>query len=280
MNMIHVTAERDPAPDRRQRRREARSEAILEIAMRLVGEKGLGGLTLQHIAAELDCAIGAFYRYFPSKGALLAELQRRVVIVLHAKLRACRRHCTVWTSDNRTATEVAALMPVIAVALLYEGLARNAPAQFGMLSLSLGDPRRLIDDTNARRVAQATGPIFAEIADDLAAAESAGALSPDTSNDDTMANAGLLWAALHGVVQLRKLEDLDPTREPTAVAALRLVRTLLVGWGASAAAVDEAADTLARQDAEELSITAADFATAPSPPVLDTTGPNPGPREQ
>ncbi len=256
----------------------------MHIAMRLAGENGIEGLTLQQIAAELDCAIGALYRYFPSKGALLAELQCRIIVTLHAKHSACRQRCAAWAAANPAASAVAALMPLVAVALLYEGLARNAPSQFGMLSLSLGDPRRLIDDANARRVAEASTPMFGEIAEDIVAAGRSGVLCLEAPNDDSLANAMLLWAALHGVVQLRKLEDLDPRREPTTVAALRLVRTLLIGWGASPTLVDRAADTLARKASTELSISAADFAIAPVAPPLDSVAPsqaqNPQPREQ
>ena len=39
---------------------------------------------MQRLAADVDCAVGTAYTYFPSKSALVAELQRDAIEVLTA----------------------------------------------------------------------------------------------------------------------------------------------------------------------------------------------------
>src|SRR5690348_18429680 len=64
---------------RRARNRLARHAAYLGTARRLVRAEGLDALTMQRMAAELDCAVGTIYTYFPSKSALVAEVQREAI---------------------------------------------------------------------------------------------------------------------------------------------------------------------------------------------------------
>ncbi len=291
---------------RRHRRRLARSESILTAAMRLVGENGIEGFTLQQIADELDYAIGSLYRYFPSKGALLAELQRRVVTVAGDRAGRLRRWCLErrnskapagppdtlpagtlemkppaepgdggsavslakqQASDLQLVGSAEALMPVIAPVMLYERLAYDAPAQFGLLSMSLGDPRRLIDDAGVLGVAQAARPFFEAMSRDLQQAAADGALRIDRLEPGSLSDSVMLWAALHGVVQLKKLEGLGPGRENTAATAARLISTLLAGWGADARAVDLARRIIEGEAGALLVIKAADFEEVPVAPL-------------
>ncbi|MCA9555215.1 MAG: helix-turn-helix transcriptional regulator, partial [Myxococcales bacterium] len=71
MNMVHT----EPRPRTPAARREARRQAIVDEALALVTEGGFEALTLQRLAGRLGYAVGALYRYFPSKEALLAALQ-------------------------------------------------------------------------------------------------------------------------------------------------------------------------------------------------------------
>ena len=76
---------------KRARNRLARHSDYLATALRIATEDGLDALTMQRLAAEVDAAIGTVYTYFPSKGALLAEVQREAIdrlIASYAMLRA------------------------------------------------------------------------------------------------------------------------------------------------------------------------------------------------
>jgi AcrR family transcriptional regulator len=52
-------------------------DAIVQAATELFAECGLSGLTTNHIAKRAGVSIGSVYRYFPSKEAIVAELDVR-----------------------------------------------------------------------------------------------------------------------------------------------------------------------------------------------------------
>lgn len=52
-------------------------EAILVAAATLVDERGLHGLTTNHIARRAGVSVGSLYRYFPDKESIIAELDLR-----------------------------------------------------------------------------------------------------------------------------------------------------------------------------------------------------------
>src|SRR5215204_997252 len=64
---------------RRARNRLARHRSYLRAAQVIVARDGVEGLTMQRVADHLDCAVGTIYTYFPSKSALIAELQRTAI---------------------------------------------------------------------------------------------------------------------------------------------------------------------------------------------------------
>jgi len=59
-------------------RRTARQEEILDIALNLTREVGIGGLTVRALAEKAGFTEAALYRHYPSKQALLLALMRRI----------------------------------------------------------------------------------------------------------------------------------------------------------------------------------------------------------
>jgi AcrR family transcriptional regulator len=58
--------------------------AILDAAERLLGERGLGELTVADVLVEAGVSRGSFYFYFESKEAVVAALLERIVDEVHA----------------------------------------------------------------------------------------------------------------------------------------------------------------------------------------------------
>jgi AcrR family transcriptional regulator len=67
-------------PRRRQRRKEARPQEIVEAAMRLWAEKGFAATRLDDVAAEAGVAKGTIYLYFASKEALFEAALRQTLV--------------------------------------------------------------------------------------------------------------------------------------------------------------------------------------------------------
>ncbi|HEY1857805.1 TetR/AcrR family transcriptional regulator [Acidocella sp.] len=62
-----------PEPRGERRKRETRSR-LLEAALRLMAEKGMGGVAINEITQAADVGFGSFYNHFESKEAIYAAL--------------------------------------------------------------------------------------------------------------------------------------------------------------------------------------------------------------
>ncbi len=68
-----------PAPGRRARRKQQTREALLEAALRLFGKHGVYETRVEDVTEDADVGKGAFYNYYPSKAALVADFIARGV---------------------------------------------------------------------------------------------------------------------------------------------------------------------------------------------------------
>ncbi|MBB5019306.1 AcrR family transcriptional regulator [Chitinivorax tropicus] len=64
-------------PGRRERKKVATHDLIIDIAMALFDREGFDEITMERIAAEADVAKATLYKYFPVKEAILAGYIRR-----------------------------------------------------------------------------------------------------------------------------------------------------------------------------------------------------------
>lgn len=69
--------------DRRERKKEKTRQALLDVAIRLIAERGIYGTRIEDITERTDLGKGAFYNYFESKDRLIAELVARGIELLH-----------------------------------------------------------------------------------------------------------------------------------------------------------------------------------------------------
>lgn len=74
------------APSRREANREARREAILDVAKQSFLENGYAGTTMSGIAGELGGSKGTLWSYFPSKEALFAAVVDRATRQFRAEM--------------------------------------------------------------------------------------------------------------------------------------------------------------------------------------------------
>ena len=78
-----------------------RQKELLHIAARLIAEKGIVATTIPDIAASAGLSVGAVYRHFESKAALLAALVEADAARLLAKVQKAAANCAQPTDALR-----------------------------------------------------------------------------------------------------------------------------------------------------------------------------------
>lgn len=219
---------------RLEQKRDARTSAILDEAMAILAAEGLDALTLARLGKSLGLVPAALYRYFPSKDALLATLQRRAIGVIHGELRDALAGIDALTA--RTSADVAALAKLLGAAGCYLDLPRTQPQAFFLVALLVGDPRPLVSDDEARRTAPLLLALLRDVDALFRAAEEHGALAKGESASRTLA----FWALVQGALSLEKARRIAPSFTPASEVAGSALAAMLVGWGASPAHVKRA----------------------------------------
>lgn len=221
------------------RKRDERRERIIEAAFRAIAQHGPVDFSLNQLARELDYTPGALYWYFPSKEALVLEIQSRAFGQMTALLREGRAR---WTNDPaiaRCAEPAKLLHALLCQARWYLRLDDKTPEYTRIVAFSL-DPRILLDEAQALALMTVLGGLFQESAIAFEAAQQAKVLNPAHSVQRSLQ----YWAALHGMVATAKLARLRPELFQVEALGMNNAETLLLGWGASPRALATAKERL------------------------------------
>jgi AcrR family transcriptional regulator len=210
-------------------RHEVRVDAILDAASALLAEEGFAALTLAQVGKRAGYVAAALYRYFPSKDALVAALQRRTLDVLHVSLTVALDRFDRASATRRLTPEVRALARLRVALNAYLELPATRPHEFGLLSVLLGDPRQLVPGEEAAASAPKVRDLLADLVKLLLAAEAASAIAAGPALD----RAIVLWATAHGLASLRKMERFDRATFDGERLACVAVGAMLAGFGAA-----------------------------------------------
>ena len=233
VNVVQLAAVADPGPERaptgaRERNRLDRHRSYLRAALRLVFAEGLDALTMQRLAAEVGAAVGSVYTYFPSKGALVAEVQREAIerLATSAAVLGAEVDRAVIGADD----DVALLAPVVAFGRFWLTASGTYPEEMQLLLLLLSDVTESVPAEEAGRVVPAAMRLLGLAEARLDAAAGANALDGSAGADRrTIA----LAAALTGCVQLRVVQRWDEDLLDPASTGRHVLDALLLGWGAA-----------------------------------------------
>ena len=214
---------------RRARNRVLRHRAFLATAKRIVAAEGLDALTMQRLATELDCAVGTAYTYFPSKSALVAELQADAIETLAGSYLLFRERFDAGDATGR----VAALAHVVGFGRFWIATFDTFPDEARLLQLLMAEPSMtLIADDDLSRVVPSAMRLLDHARTAIARAATVGAVE----EGDAMERSVRLAAALNGVLLLDRLVRVDGELFDGTRHGCDLLSELLRGWGAD---VDE-----------------------------------------
>lgn len=226
---------------RRERHRLERHGEFLRAAMRIVFAEGLEALTMQRLADEVDYSVGSVYTYFPSKSALVAELQRAAIEVLDD---SCARFEARFARElgNRARDAGArSLALVVGYARFWADTFETFPEEARLLQRLMSDTSSTIADEDVSRILPAALRLLDRLRRALDGAADSGALE----EGDSMRRTVTLAASLNGVLQLDHVARVDPDLFDGRRLAATLVEDLLRGWGAEAPAIAAAARRVA-----------------------------------
>lgn len=217
---------------KRAERRAFRRDEILQTALGLVDEGGLDAVTTTELARRTGAALGALYRFFPSKAAVIAALQRQAIDDLHKDLATA-----TTTASERAAPHgprVQALAALVAIADVVFAEPRTHPPRFRLVDEALSRAEAVHADADAATLEAALRPLLLLSHDRvLAFASASGAAVDDARREELERFSFALWAALHGVTHFIKRDRLVPARHASARVATTTVQLLLRGLGAS-----------------------------------------------
>jgi AcrR family transcriptional regulator len=229
---------------RRERNRLARHQHYLGTALQIATEEGIHALTMQRLATEVDAAVGSVYTYFPSKGALVAEVQREAVDRLTTSYLLLRPVIEQRVAD--VDPSVAALAHLVGFARFSIEAVDTLPQEQRLLQQLMHDADQLVPTEEGARVLPTVLRLLDLARERFAVAAEVGALRPADPMDRTI----VLAAALNGVLQVGKLARWDPDLLDGARLGRLLLDDLMIGFGADPALLAEAhavIDAIARR---------------------------------
>jgi len=229
--MVHSDPAALTRPHPRERRRQETAGRIVEAAGEIVARGGFEALTMHHLARVLGYTVGALYRYFPSKEALVVAVLARVLDALRADWQAAGERCEAWLVRSRgTEPEDAALLRLLVALAGYEAFAERRPQPFRLLSAWLGDPREIGASSAGALLTPSLLATTRHLRGLLEEAAAAGALA----GGDARRRALVLWGGLHGSMQMRRFGRLGIPDFSAAPLSPDLAECLLAAWGARA----------------------------------------------
>lgn len=228
---------------RRARNRLARHRSYLHAAQVIVARDGIEGLTMQRVADHLDCAVGTIYTYFPSKSALIAELQRTAIEKLTSSYLLIRTDTDRLLEADEPSARVRSLARLVGMGRFWAATTETFPQEAQLMQALMTTNEEVMSPEDGARVLPAATrhlELARALLEEAAATEA-------IVLDDSWARVVTWLAAVNGVVQVSRLAPWDEELFDGVRLAGRLNDELLRGWGA-----DDTELTTARRHIDHL----------------------------
>jgi AcrR family transcriptional regulator len=206
-----------------------RHRDFLSTALRIVMADGLGGLTMQRLADEIGCGIGSLYRHFPSKDALIAELEREALDVVNTSFQLSQAHLEeVLEARSVDHPGLVALARTVTATRFWVAAETVFPQEIELSRRMFTDPALHMDEADVARVLPAALRLLDNARQLLEDAAEQGALRDGPS----IQRAIVLVAGTTGVLMTSGLGRFDENLFDGRALASLMVHDLFLGWGA------------------------------------------------
>jgi len=177
--------------ERREREREGRRQQILDAARKLLLEKGLNGASMNQIAQLAELGVATIYFYYRSKEELFAALQQEGLELLHLRIQQAAARGRSNADKIRRAAQA------------YLRFSEENRDYFDIMNYFLSSPGEIFTPDLKRQVDQRGEKILGlveKLVED-------GVRQGEFGDVDVRNFSLLLWGALHGLIQFRKMRD-------------------------------------------------------------------------
>ena len=215
---------------KRVQHRLARTQEYLRTALDVVTTEGFDALTMQRLADECDSAVGAVYRYFPSKGALVAEVQREAVERLATSYALLRARAEPVLATLSLPPGELALARFVLLGRWFLALGDSHPQELRLLQMLIGESRVVVPVEEGIRVVPSIMRLLDQARLALDEAVATGVLD---DREDAMSRIVIWAAAVGGVLQAGRLDVYDADLFVGGDMARTLTMDLFHAWGAS-----------------------------------------------
>ncbi len=222
-----------------------RHRQFLDAALRIVTADGLDALTMPGLADSLDCGIGTLYKHFPSKDALIAELQREALDIINTAFRLSQAHLDeLLVARGVSDPAVVALTRVRAATRFWTEADAVYPQEAELSRRIVIDPTMQVGADATTRVLPAALRLLDLVTSLLDAAVEGGALREGPN----VQRGVVLIGGTTGVLMTTARGRWDQSMFDGPALSRLLVHDLLVGWGATEAHLAAAEEVLAALD--------------------------------
>lgn len=207
--------------------------------MGIVERDGLEGLTIARLADALDAAVGALYRYFPGKDALLFSMQQMALDEFHTTLQELLAQVATQLEQEQRGDDeqLLAMLQLLVLMKAYLVDATQASARHRLIFefMSTYDPS--LSEEDAMQGEDAVRRIL-----DLVSISLRVLLSKDAeASDEVVWQATMIaWATVHGLDHFRKRDRLVPAHLHVETLLPIAQRNMFRGWALDEALIDEA----------------------------------------
>ena len=213
---------------RPERKRQQRARLFIDAAKRIIADEGFEGLTMSRLASELDTVVSAVYRYFPSKGALVAEIQREGIEAMSASLVTGMQRCDRAIADAGLDERTGAVTRLVMLGRWWCATTETYPEELRVFQMIMSQRSSALDAEGGMRIFPIAMGMLGHVVGVVDSAVAAGVITPGTSLD-----RAVLWpSALSGVIQTDDLERYLPEMFGMTRLAKQTNLDLLAGWGA------------------------------------------------
>jgi AcrR family transcriptional regulator len=223
-------------------------EKLLAAAVAAFSEDGVNA-SLEQIARRAGVGIGTLYRHFPSKGVLIAELQREALDIVNMSFRVSQAHLDDLAEAQGLApgSALVALARAVVAARFWVAAETVFPQEIDLSRRMFIDPSIRMDDDDAGRVVPSALRLLDLARQLLDDAVAAGALKEGVS----VQRAIIVIAGTTGVLMTSGLARWDADLFNGQSLAGVLVHDLFLGWGADPSDLASVDDLIATLDAHD-----------------------------